>query len=201
MIRVIKVGGSLFDLPDFGSHIERELNNLPPATNVLIAGGGKIAGAVGDMQPRFDLTEEETHWLCIRALGITSELLNKLLSNAQLTNQPKQVIEAASPSLWILETEQLLRDPISHQVVTSLPRNASVTTDSIAAAAAVELGATELLLLKSTDWPNEQMVSRGERLELAAKNGLVDPYFPIAATSISKIGWINLRADKHLTWL
>jgi aspartokinase-like uncharacterized kinase len=201
MIRILKVGGSLFDLPDLGPRLERLLAHLPPATNVLIAGGGKIADAVSDLQANFNLTDEETHWLCIEALGITSEALDQLIPAARRTVEPIQILQAPCPSLWILDTEKLLRDPNSHQIVTSLPRNATVTTDSIAAAAAVQLNATELILLKSTDGPTQEGGSRREQLELIAKNRLVDPHFPIACAPIAKIGWLNLRAEKDLRWL
>lgn len=201
MIRILKIGGSLFNLCDLGPRLERLLAHLPPATNVLIAGGGKIADAVADLQPNFNLADQETHWLCIQALGITSAALNRLIPAAQRTAEPIQILQAPSPSLWILDVKKLLRDPNSHQVVTSLPQNDSVTTDSIAAAAAVELGATELVLLKSTDWPEKPIASRNERLELAAKAGLVDLHFPIVANSIAKIGWINLRVEANVTWL
>lgn len=201
MIRILKVGGSLFDLPDLGPRLERLLAEFPPATNVLIAGGGKIADAVGDLQPKFNLTDDETHWLCIQALGITSEALNRLIPAAQRTAEAIQILRAPGPSLWIFDVEKMLRDPSGHQVVTSLPQNASVTTDSIAAAVAVALTASELILLKSTDCLDEPKLSRRERLVRTASLGLVDPHFPVVAKSIIKIGWLNLRAEKKLTWL
>lgn len=201
MIRIIKVGGSLFDLPDLGVRIDRLLVELPPATNVLIAGGGKIADAAAAMQPIHQLTEEATHWLCIKALFATSELLRMLVPASRLTEEPQNIQAAAFPSLWILDTEQILRSPNSHKVVTSLPQNATVTTDSIAAAVAVELGAEELILAKSTNWPTEPSTTRFERLARAASLGLVDAHFPEASALVPKIGWNNLRAQLQAVWL
>jgi 5-(aminomethyl)-3-furanmethanol phosphate kinase len=201
MIRILKVGGSLFDLPDLGPRLKEVLAALPPATNVLLAGGGKIADAAAAMQTTHHLTEEATHWLCISALSTSSKILKTLLPIARLTHDTRDIKEAAPPSLWILDSEQLLRRSDSHQVVTSLPQNASVTTDSIAAAVAVELAASELLLLKSTDWPEEPTASRSKLLEMAAKGGLVDLHFPIVAKFVAKVGWVNLRAGRKLIWV
>jgi len=75
-----------------------------------------------------------------------------------------------------------------------LQRDWTVTTDSIAAAFAIEFQAAGLVLLKSTNCPSKTLQS-------LAQENLVDGYFPTAAASIPKIGWINLRAGENLSWL
>ncbi len=76
----------------------------------------------------------------------------------------------------------------------ALPHAWSVTTDSIAARAAVVFGAERLVLLKSTDVPP------GTPWETAAANGWVDAHFPrIAAELPCPVEVVNFRAkvDAH----
>jgi aspartokinase-like uncharacterized kinase len=74
----------------------------------------------------------------------------------------------------------------------ALPHTWSVTTDSIAARAAVVFRAERLVLLKSTDIPP------GTSWESAAANGWVDAHFPqIAPTIACPIEVVNFR--RHLS--
>ena len=70
----------------------------------------------------------------------------------------------------------------------ALPHTWEVTTDSLAARAAVVFRAERLILLKSVDIPP------GTPWEIAAANGWVDAHFPqIAATLACPISVINFR--------
>ncbi len=194
MIRVIKVGGSLFDLLDLGDRIRQSIAHFAPAINVLIAGGGEFTDILAKAQTLHSWSEEETHWLCIKTLNATAALLKTLLPEARLTDQPLELANSTEPSLWILAPEQLLKSENTCETIRQLPRDWTVTTDSIAAAVAAELQATELVLLKSTTCQPQTLHS------LAQKN-LVDSYFPTAIALIPKIGWINLRESIVCTWL
>jgi hypothetical protein len=71
----------------------------------------------------------------------------------------------------------------------ALPHSWGVTTDSIAARAAVVFGAERLVLLKSVDVPPNTPWSG------ASANGWVDEHFPrIAATLACPIELINFRS-------
>jgi 5-(aminomethyl)-3-furanmethanol phosphate kinase len=194
MIHISKVGGSLFDLADLGDRIRQAITHLEPANNVLIAGGGEFTDLIAKAQTHHSLCDVETHWLCIKTLGVTASLLKALLPEAKLTDQPLELADAAEPSLWILDTEQLLKNETASEAIRLLPRDWTVTTDSIAAAVAVELQATELVLLKSTN-------CQPEAIQSLAQQHLVDSYFHIAAAPIPKIGWINLRQSIDCTWI
>jgi hypothetical protein len=70
-----------------------------------------------------------------------------------------------------------------------LPASWNVTTDSIAARAAVLLRADELVLLKST------LPSRKIPLRELSDTGYLDSHFPVCAKSVAYIRVVNLRND------
>ena len=51
-IRVVKIGGSLFQFPALVQNLRSWLASQPRALNVLLAGGGRFADAVRDLDQR-----------------------------------------------------------------------------------------------------------------------------------------------------
>ena len=79
LVRVVKVGGSLFGfehLPDRG---QAWLALQPPGVSVFIGGGGDLVQPLRAVHERFSLDQEASHWLAVRAMTVTSRLLAKLL--------------------------------------------------------------------------------------------------------------------------
>lgn len=70
-----------------------------------------------------------------------------------------------------------------------LPRDWTVSSDSLAAHLAARVRARSLVLVKSCPLPGT-VASAAE----AASAGLVDPYFPQAAARLGSIKWLDLRA-------
>lgn len=182
-----KLGGSLFSLPDLPERLRQVWRERPGTSPLLIVGGGAAADAVRDWDRTFQLGAERAHWLAIDALDLSASLLLRLMPELQLVRSRKQlelaqqeqrpaVLCVACFVKW-LETQP-----------TPLPHTWDVTSDSIAAAAAVAWQATELVLLKSCDL--------GETTELSvlAEQGLVDRYFPTAARGLRDLSWMNLRS-------
>src|SRR5439155_895308 len=76
---VVKVGGSLFDHPNLGPALREFVESLAPAEVLLVPGGGPVADAVRELDRVHGLGEEAAHWLALRALGVTRELLRRLI--------------------------------------------------------------------------------------------------------------------------
>jgi aspartokinase-like uncharacterized kinase len=177
---VIKVGGSLYDLPDLGSRLQTWLDQFCGRLVVIVPGGGAIADVVRHLDRCYRLGEERAHWLALRGLHLNAHFLASLLPGFVVGGKPGN------------SRKQLILDAFSFAVDDedqpgSLPHSWSVTSDSIAARAAVVFQASELVLLKSVDdtgcfdW------------EKAAQNGLVDRYFPQVVRGIARVQLLNFR--------
>ena len=187
-LRVVKLGGSLLDWPAFPDRIRDWLLRQPPACNVLIAGGGPFADVVRSADQLHGLGEGLSHRLCINLLSITAQLVAHLLPEAVGPFAPERIEPGFDSRLVLLDVPKLIELDASRSP-RPLPSSWEVTTDSIAARAAVLLRADELVLLKSA-LPPPILPLR----ELAA-SGYVDAQFPICAKSLEQIRLVNLRSE------
>ncbi len=188
-MRVIKVGGSLFNWPQLPQALNEWLASQPLATNVLIAGGGVLADEIRRASQTHSLSDEAAHWLCIDAMSVTSQLLTELLTDSERITEFDDLRHriATSPTQSIVfDTNKFLRNHEPDQPGHVLPHSWVTTSDSIAARLAEVLAADELVLLKSTDPP------ASEPQELA-KIGYVDQHFPSFTNSHFEHRFINLR--------
>jgi|SRR5262245_11349682 len=190
MIRVVKLGGSLLDWPQFPATLRHWLAGQPPACNILIAGGGALAEAIRKADGDFALGDERSHWLCIDALSITARIVAAVMpdflhesSYADL----KSKITMKHFGDIVFDPREFLSEHESSLPGGPLPHNWAVTSDSIAARIAECLPADELVLLKSVDQPS------GSLTDLAAA-GYVDRYLPMAAANLPSLRFVNLRA-------
>ncbi len=189
-ITVIKVGGSLFDLPDLGARLTRLLSTLTGTRSILIPGGGPTADLVREWQPRFGLDEDVAHHLAISALDFNATLLARLITRGRVVQTVSEAVEAwQQGSIPILAPSQFLAIAEQRQPDEAPPHLWDVTSDSLAAWIAWQWPATELLLLKSTP-----LVPGTPVTQLSAA-GLVDPFFPALAGRIRQVHWCNLRAE------
>ena len=86
MATVVKVGGSLFDLPDLGKRLCRFLTELDTPRILLVPGGGPTADAIRQLDRTHDLGEEKSHWLALRSLTLNAHFLAELLPNGVIAD-------------------------------------------------------------------------------------------------------------------
>lgn len=190
LVRVVKVGGSLFGFEQLPERGQSWLAQQAPGVSVFIGGGGDLVQPLRAVHERFSLDEEASHWLAVRAMTVTSRLLAKLL-DIELVERfeiVEQLIREERPTACVLDCEQFLRTREAQSDGARLTRDWTCTSDSIAARIAEVLSADELVLLKSTALP------AGTQYSDAARLGLVDRHFPDAAKMLKQIRWVNLRA-------
>jgi 5-(aminomethyl)-3-furanmethanol phosphate kinase len=173
---VVKVGGSLFDMPNLGPKLQAWLPTLPDPHVLLVPGGGATADVVRELDGCHALGEERAHWLALAALSLNARFLQTLLPAAQIIDNC-----AACEASWsrghlpILDAYPFaIQD---EQSLDALPHAWSVTSDSVAARVAQVCGARQLILLKSVafsgDWDE------------ASSQGYVDAFFARAMGSLS----------------
>jgi aspartokinase-like uncharacterized kinase len=191
VLRVVKLGGSLLDLPDLGARLRAWLDQQESADTILVVGGGTLVEGLRRRQKTEGFTDRQAHWLAIRAMADQAEMLRSVLPE----HEPLTDITLAharrldsNVRLWILDAHSFMRDTDSCQV-TPLPESWEVTSDSIAARVAELCDADELVLLKSAQPP------QGSLEELAAA-GYVDRFFPQAAAKLRRVRFVDLRADQ-----
>jgi aspartokinase-like uncharacterized kinase len=186
--RVVKVGGSLFTFCGLPSALRDWLAEQPPATNILVAGGGEMADVVRGWDARFRLGETSSHWLCVEVLRVTARLLAELLPECQLItdfDQLRRVGQDSPGSTVVFCPAQFLRAVEAALGLPPLPQTWDVTSDSLAARLAEGLGAYELVLLKSGDPPASGDVG----------TDYVDRHFATTASQLPAVRFVNLRAN------
>ena len=158
---VVKVGGSLYDHPRLGPGLRAFLDSLGEPV-LLVPGGGGFADAVRKLDALHQLGEEVSHRLALQAMNLAGNFLKSLGISATILNAVE--FESELPHSW------------------------NVTSDSIAARAAMVHRASRLILLKSIDIP--LCTSWSE----ATERGWVDPHFPtIVETANLTVEAINFR--------
>jgi 5-(aminomethyl)-3-furanmethanol phosphate kinase len=190
---VVKVGGSLFDWTEFPRRTSAFLQSLATDASaeriILIAGGGPAADVIRELDGIHQFDDETAHRLAIHAMELTAHILAALL--------PRTVVVCDLDSLravWTAGAIPILAPYLVWRAIEGseqdlLPMTWDTTSDSIAARIAVNLAADRLILLKSAP------LSPGTNREEAARLGLVDPIFPVAARALARVEYVNLRED------
>jgi aspartokinase-like uncharacterized kinase len=190
MIRVVKVGGSLLDMPDLPERLRSWLAAQPRAHNVLIAGGGPLVEQVRTWHRETGVDETAAHWMCVDLLTVTAHLLHSWLPEIPLVEDDRllclRVGEDGTtifgPAPWMRHSEPGLPGRW-------LPTSWDTTSDSIAGRLAVALRADEFVLLKS-DLPRQ----RSPELSALAAVGYIDTILAQMSHELPATRLVNLRA-------
>ncbi len=192
-ICVIKLGGSLLDLPDLVARFEQFRAALIDGPALLVVGGAESAELVRAFDRQHHLGEERGHWLAVRAMQFNAHVIAAVLPQAKMAHDVSEAKAAwnenklaiVEPLAW-LEKEEAIGFGVPHRW--------SFTSDSIAAHIATRIAAARLILLKSTLPP------RGEcGPACAAGLGIVDADFPLASKDVPAIELVNLRHESLAT--
>jgi aspartokinase-like uncharacterized kinase len=149
---VVKVGGGL--LAHRGA-LDTALAAVRAAaqtrTLFVVPGGGPFANAVRLVDRRLRLTDDAAHWMAILAMDLYAHLIADRLTDAVLVYQPlEDVVRTRTPRG---STRSDARIPVLApyawlRQVDPLPHSWDVTSDSIAAWVAGQVGAGQLVLVK-----------------------------------------------------
>jgi len=181
-IVVVKVGGSLFDLPELGSRLTQWLATFASAQILLVPGGGATVDVVRDLDRCHALGEEAAHWLALHAMTLNAYFLASILVSLKATvvsDFQECRLAWEREGLPVLDVFSFCRADDNHS--DHLPHTWSTTSDSIAARVAIRLNAQKLILLKSRG------VSKGDEW-MSPAVGFVDPVFAPLITEVKLAG-------------
>lgn len=175
---VVKIGGGLLADP---SQLGRVLDVVGAAAThrrlVVVPGGGPFADTVRDVDSRFQLSDDAAHWMGILAMDQHAHLIASKLNGAILVEGPQDIAAMRLGQIPILTPSRWLRqaDP--------LPHSWDVTSDSIAAWVAREIGATRLILIKPAGATGPNLVDAHFARVLAPET----PFVAIPADDIEAV--------------
>src|SRR5713101_5708186 len=164
---VVKLGGGLLA---YAEHFDAVVSAIGAAARerrlLVVPGGGPFADAVRDVDRRLRLSDDAAHWMAVLAMDQYAHLVAARLPGGVLVAEPREIAAALSadpdgqvpvlaPYRWLRET-----DPLPHAW--------AVTSDSVAAWVAGEVGARRVILIKPPGAADP------------GGNGLVDAYFACA---------------------
>jgi len=181
-LSIVKVGGSLFDHPGLGRGLRKWADENSTRRFLFIPGGGALADRIRDYHRVHGVSQEDCHWMAIRAMGVNAFFIKSLLQDANEINDP---VNWTGGRLGVLNAFEFAQRDESRPG--KLPHDWRVTSDAIAARVA-EVAHGNVIMLKSVDLP--EGVSWSE----AAERGLVDPMFgEVVERAKLSVEWINFR--------
>ena len=187
-IQVIKLGGSLLDMPGLVPRFEAYRQAEICERALLVVGGGRLADAVRQFDLLHGLGPERGHWMAVRAMQVNAHMVAGVLTSAVAVDDARECNGAWNmDKLAIMDPLVWLVREVQNGI--TVPHRWSFTSDSIAAHVATQLGAARLTLLKSTS--PEQC----NDLQSLAEQGIVDEDFPVAAAKLPLVETVNLRVQ------
>jgi 5-(aminomethyl)-3-furanmethanol phosphate kinase len=192
VLTVVKVGGGLGR--DAGEDALRALCRILGELGerhalLVVPGGGRFADAVREADRRFGVRATTSHRMAILGMEQFGWLLSDLIPGAERCADLARAGGLAVGRTTVLLPARLALD--------ALPASWQVTSDSIAAWVAGQVGADRLVLLKEVDGLFAEWPARGQPLarltvaELAAlRPGGVDAYLPTALERASFETWV-----------
>lgn len=179
---VVKVGGSLYDHPRLGIGLYQWVGHCHGPV-LIVPGGGEFVDVVRKLDRVHELGEETSHWLALRGVTLAAQFLVGLLPGAVVVQVPGQPFD-----LGVLDGYTFCERDAGF--AGSLPRTWTVTSDALAARAAVAFRANRLVLLKSIDIPPEATWTE------AAQRGWVDEHFPTVVQEFDgRVEVVNFRGQ------
>ncbi len=183
---VLKVGGSLFSLPDLAKRLDGVLSRFGGPV-LLVAGGGASADCVRDLQRWHRFSDHAAHEMALDAMRIGERLLCELVPGAVMADRLDHVARmppAAGPRVVQMASVLAASEAAGPM---SVPHDWSATSDTLALWLAVRLHAVAAVLLKSVDAPPDMATATAT----GSADQAVQHYAGRAA-----VLWGNLQRDE-----
>ncbi|MFX0162243.1 MAG: amino acid kinase [Candidatus Hodarchaeota archaeon] len=193
---VLKIGGSLLNYFEELKIFCKTLSKISETAKVLVVpGGGIFANTIRDLQKKIKFSDDTAHWMALLAMDTYAFLLKDMIEGSKIIYTLEETPSRDKPV--ILAPFNLMKEK------DSLEHSWRVTSDSIAAYVAHQLGAGLLVLVKDVDGiidteGNVYKEIRSEELSGLGKS-CVDEVLPILIKEYQVECWIvNGRYPKRL---
>ena len=192
---LIKLGGSLLELPNLTARLAELTHAIQPCTPLLVVGGGTTCDIVRQWDSVRHFDPVAAHDLAVAAMHLNERLITTLWPRSRLIETEEQLQAAAADrrggvmhaERWLLACGDEMR-----RRGFPIPMSWDFTSDSIAAWIAIALRIPRLILAKSTDLCSSQQEPVPSLLQ-ATSAGLVDPCLGGLVNSMAAVDWVNLR--------
>jgi aspartokinase-like uncharacterized kinase len=143
---VVKVGGgTLTRIADLDAVLAEIAAASPHVPLLVVPGGGPFADAVREVDGRLRLGDDASHWMAVLGMDQYAYVITSRLAGATLVRGFREIESALqdrrtpvlAPFQWVHEAD-------------ALPHSWDVTSDSISAWIAGQVGASRLVLVKPT---------------------------------------------------
>jgi aspartokinase-like uncharacterized kinase len=175
------------DLPDLAPRVRAWIERQTLACHVLLAGGGAWAETIRRLDPIHHLPADVSHHLALQSMTLSYELMGHLFPKVPRVQQLADLRGSREPSLLLFNAHHFVTREEPLYPGTNLPASWEATSDSIAGRLAVVLGATELVLLKST-------LPTGNALTAWYQAGAIDAFLSRLAHELPPVRCVNLRS-------
>ncbi len=201
--RVVKLGGSLLDLPHLAARLQSWLAGEPEKLTLLLVGGGEFVEAMRQLDAVHSFDAAWCHWKCLELMTCTSSLVEQILPGWQVIRTWEDLalaLTTGSVRSAIVQTAAFYNRASSKQDATlCFPESWETTSDSLAALLAVRVGAEELVLLKSA-LPSDAALGSGPADRIGtfrqwSMQGYVDNHFGQVAARVPCVRVVNLRSS------
>ncbi len=198
---VVKLGGSLLDLPDLSQRLDQLRPEWGPRP-LMVVGGGGAADLVRQWDQQQQLGEERSHWLALDALDLTARLVESLWSPACVSRREEYVRVWEQGRVPLARSREWF-EAARHQETPSPPPTWETTTDTIAAWIASLTHSASLWFLKSVPCPS----SLTEAIGQAAVDPQCASWMPVhrpvywvdvrRMSGTSKVGWVENERSRN----
>lgn len=161
MISVIKLGGSLLTASALPACLDAV--ETYPGKVLIVPGGGVFADQVRAAQKEWGFDDKAAHRMAILAMQQMALLFNSLKPDFALLHRVSQSAALPKAAIWSPDPDELDQANIA--------ASWDITSDSLAAWLAGQLGADELLLVKSCPLSGDASLSELQR------QGIIDAGF------------------------
>jgi len=163
---ILKLGGSLLTSPKLLQQWLVLASEQGQGQLVIVPGGGIFAEQVRSLQATFAYDDSTAHYMALLAMQQLALLFKGLLQELTIISQ----IADIAPALQ--QRQVIVWSPLASELdAHNIPASWDITSDSLAAWLAIQLGAKQLLLVKSTKLPKQYTCAQ------LVQQGILDPEF------------------------